>query len=66
MTQPLGSVTVIISAVLLASTFLYGLLLTLPFSPMVPTAALAGAALLTFARITRLGAAMDDEIKGTV
>jgi hypothetical protein len=28
--------------------------------------ALTGAALLTFARIIRLGAAMDDEIKGTV
>jgi hypothetical protein len=48
------------------STFLYGLLLTLPFNPIVPVAALAGAALLTFARIIRLGAAMDDEIKGTV
>ena len=28
--------------------------------------ALAGAALLTFARFVRLGADMDDEIKGTV
>jgi hypothetical protein len=28
--------------------------------------ALAGAALLTFARIVRLGAAMDDELQGTV
>ena len=34
--------------------------------PAGPVAALAGAALLTFARITRLGAAMDDEIRGTV
>jgi hypothetical protein len=33
---------------------------------LVPVPALAGAALLTFARIVRLGAAMDDEIKGTV
>jgi hypothetical protein len=47
-------------------TTLYGSLLTLLFDPMLPVAALAGAALLTFARITRLGAAMDDEIRGTV
>jgi hypothetical protein len=33
---------------------------------LVPVPALAGAALLTFARIVRLGAAMDDEIQGTV
>jgi hypothetical protein len=46
--------------------FLYASLLTLPFNPMLLVAALAGAALLTFARITRLGAAMDDEIRGTV
>jgi Protein of unknown function (DUF2975) len=44
----------------------YTVLLSLPFQAMVPVAALAGAALLTFARITRLGAAMDDEIRGTV
>lgn len=31
-----------------------------------PIAVLVGAALLTFARIFRLGAEMDDEIKGTV
>jgi hypothetical protein len=31
-----------------------------------PIAALVGAALLTFARIFRLGAEMDDEIQGTV
>lgn len=48
------------------TTFLYVAILTLPFNPMLLVAALAGAALLTFARITRLGAAMDDEIKGTV
>jgi Protein of unknown function (DUF2975) len=48
------------------TTFLYVSLLTLPFDPMLLVAALAGAALLTFARITRLGAAMDDEIRGTV
>jgi hypothetical protein len=33
---------------------------------LVPVPVLAGAALLTFARIVRLGAAMDDEIQGTV
>jgi hypothetical protein len=33
---------------------------------LVPVPALAGAALLTFARILRLGAAMGDEIQGTV
>ncbi|HEV2372583.1 MAG TPA: hypothetical protein VGS19_10465 [Streptosporangiaceae bacterium] len=33
---------------------------------LVPVPALAGAALLTLANITRLGATMDDEIKGTV
>lgn len=33
---------------------------------VVPVPVLAGAALLTFARITRLGVEMDDEIKGTV
>jgi Protein of unknown function (DUF2975) len=33
---------------------------------LVPVPALAGAALLTFARILRLGATMDDEIQGTV
>jgi hypothetical protein len=47
-------------------TFLFGLLLTLPFSPMVPVAALAGAGLLTFSRITRLGVDLDHEIQGTV
>lgn len=48
------------------ASFCYGLILTLPFNPMLPVAALAGAALLTFARITRLGVDMDDEIQGTV
>lgn len=41
-------------------------LITLPFHALLPVAALAGTALLTFARIIRVGAAMDDEIKGTV
>jgi hypothetical protein len=33
---------------------------------LVPVPALAGAALLTFARIVRLGAAMEDEMQGMV
>lgn len=33
---------------------------------MVPVPVLAGAALLTFARIIRLGAALDDEVKATI
>jgi Protein of unknown function (DUF2975) len=37
-----------------------------PVRALVPVPLLAGAALLTFARIIRLGADMDDEIKGTV
>lgn len=50
---------------MLAPTSFYNLI-TLPFHALLPVAALAGAALLTFARIIRVGAAMDDEIKGTV
>jgi hypothetical protein len=37
-----------------------------PLRGLVPVPLLAGAALLSFARIIRLGAEMDDEIKGTV
>jgi hypothetical protein len=37
-----------------------------PVKAIVPGPALAGAALLTFARIIKLGAAMDDEMQGTV
>jgi hypothetical protein len=37
-----------------------------PFRALLPVPVLAGAALLTFARIIRLGADMDDEIKATV
>ena len=36
------------------------------FRALLPVPVLAGAALLSFARIIRLGAAMDDEIKATV
>lgn len=37
-----------------------------PLRALVPVPVLTGAALLTFARIIRLGAEMDEEIKGTV
>jgi hypothetical protein len=37
-----------------------------PVKALFPVAALAGAALLTFARITRTGAVMDEELKATV
>ena len=41
-------------------------LITAPLYALLPVPALAGAALLTFARFIRLGAEMDDEIKGMV
>jgi len=41
-------------------------LVAAPFHALLPVPALAGAALLTFARITRVGALMHDEIKATV
>ncbi len=44
----------------------FGDLITAPVTGLLPVPVLAGAALLTFARIIRLGADMDDEIKGTV
>jgi hypothetical protein len=37
-----------------------------PLKTLLPVPALAGAALLTFARITKIGAVLDDEIKATV
>jgi hypothetical protein len=37
-----------------------------PLKALLPVPALAGAALLTFARITKVGVALDDEIKATV
>jgi hypothetical protein len=37
-----------------------------PLTALFPVPALAGAALLTFARITRVGVVLDDEIKATV
>ncbi len=43
-----------------------GWIATAALRALVPVPALAGAALLTFARIVRLGAAMEDEIEGTV
>jgi hypothetical protein len=44
----------------------FGDVLTQPIHALVPVPVLAGAALLTFARIIRLGAGMDDDLKGTV
>ena len=44
----------------------YGDVISMAVKALVPVALLAGAALLTFARIIRAGADMDDEIKGTV
>jgi hypothetical protein len=44
----------------------FGNAITAPIDALLPVPVLAGAALLTFARVIRLGAAMDDEIKGTV
>jgi ABC-type Fe3+-siderophore transport system permease subunit len=37
-----------------------------PLRALFPVAALGGAGLLSFARIIRLGAAMDEEIRATV
>ena len=37
-----------------------------PLKALVPVPAIAGAALLSFARITRAGAVLDEEIKATV
>ena len=44
----------------------FGDALTEPVHALLPVPVLAGAALLTFARIIRVGADMDDEIKATV
>lgn len=44
----------------------FGDVITQPIRALLPVPVLAGAALLTFARIIRLGADMDDEIRGTV
>jgi hypothetical protein len=44
----------------------FGDALTQLIHALVPVPVLAGAALLTFARIIRLGARMDDDLKGTV
>jgi hypothetical protein len=51
---------------MLTSPNSYGDALLEVFHALLPVPILAGAALLTFARIVRLGAAMDDEIKATV
>jgi hypothetical protein len=44
----------------------WNLVLFAPLKALVPVPALAGAALLSFARITRTGAVMDEELKATV
>ena len=44
----------------------FGDALTEPVHALLPVPVLAGAALLTFARIIRVGADMDDELKATV
>jgi hypothetical protein len=51
---------------MLAAQDHFGDALTEPVHALLPVPLLAGAALLTFARIIRLGADMDDEIKATV
>jgi hypothetical protein len=49
-----------------AGGIVHDVLVTGPIRALLPVPLLAGAALLAFARIIRLGAAMDDEIKATV
>jgi uncharacterized membrane protein YraQ (UPF0718 family) len=55
----------LLNTMLVPRTSFYNLI-TAPLYALLPVPALAGAALLTFARFIRLGADMDDEIKGTV
>jgi uncharacterized membrane protein YraQ (UPF0718 family) len=55
----------LLNTMLVPRTGFYNLI-TAPLYALLPVPALAGAALLTFARFIRLGADMDDEIKGTV
>ena len=55
----------LLNTMLVPRTSFYNLI-TAPLYALLPVPALAGAALLTFARFIRLGAEMDDEIKGTV
>jgi hypothetical protein len=55
----------LLNTMLVPRTSFYNLI-TAPLYALLPVPALAGAALLTFARFIRLGADMDDEIKGIV
>jgi len=55
----------LLNTMLVPRTSFYDLI-TAPLYALLPVPALAGAALLTFARFIRLGAEMDDEIKATV
>lgn len=43
-----------------------GDVLSAPVTALFPAPVIAGGALLTFARVIRLGAVMDDEIKATI
>jgi len=55
----------LLNTMLMPRTSFYNLIIS-TLQALLPVPALAGAALLTFARFIRLGADMDDEIKGTV
>jgi|HubBroStandDraft_3_1064219.scaffolds.fasta_scaffold200241_1 hypothetical protein len=55
----------LLNTMLMPRTSFYNLIFA-PLQALLPVPALAGAGLLTFARFIRLGADMDDEIKGTV
>jgi hypothetical protein len=48
------------------STIVFEVLVAAPVRALVPVPALVGAALLTFSHVTRVGAAMDEEIRATV
>jgi hypothetical protein len=48
------------------STIYFDVLVRAPLEAIVPVPAIVGAALLTFSHITRVGAAMDEEIRATV
>lgn len=57
------------SALMTPATYGTGVVFDVLFGPLkalLPVPALAGAALLTFARITKIGVVLDDEIKATV
>jgi hypothetical protein len=55
----------LLNTMLVAQNY-FGDALAGPIHALLPVPVLAGAALLTFARIIRAGADMDDELKATV